>query len=93
MIKNSKCQSIVGLHLCERILKITDNLSKTLQTQSMCASEAQVIAKMTVQTLEGMRNGEIFKLFFKHVENLCQRPGERSFSVMRQVKTYLRSTM
>ena len=36
---------LYGLHLCERILKITDNLSKTLQTESLSASEAQVIAR------------------------------------------------
>ena len=32
---------LFGLHLCERILEITDNLSKT---QSLSASEAQQIA-------------------------------------------------
>ncbi len=34
---------LFGLYLSERILKITDNLSKTLQLKSFCAAEAQVI--------------------------------------------------
>ena len=40
---------VFGLHLSERILKITDNLSKTLQGKSMSAAEGQLIVKSTVQ--------------------------------------------
>ena len=71
----SKYKLLFGLHLCERILKITDNLSKTLQNESMCASEAQVIAKMTVQTLQSMRSDDTFRLFIQHVNVLRQRIG------------------
>ena len=41
---------LFGLHLSERILKDTDNLSKTLQKESLSASEAQLIANHTVKT-------------------------------------------
>ena len=60
-------------YLCERILKITDNLSKTLQTESLSASEAQQIAKYTIQTLQSMRTDDIFELFFEYVESLHER--------------------
>ena len=63
---------IFGLHLCERILKITDNLSKTLQTEKLAASQAQQIAKYTIQTLQGMRTDDAFSLFYEHVEGLRQ---------------------
>ena len=32
------------LHLCKTILKITDNLSKTLQKQTMSAADGQSVA-------------------------------------------------
>ena len=59
---------LFGLHLFERISKITDNLSKTLQTESLSASEAQRIAKYTIHTLQGMRTDDMFDLFFEHRE-------------------------
>ena len=56
---------LFGLKLCERILKITDNLSKTLQMQSLSAAESHYLAEMTCTTLKSMRNDEAFKLFFE----------------------------
>lgn len=67
----SKYCLLFGLKLCERILKITDNLSMTLQTESLSAAEAQSIAADTVDTLKSMRSVEKFKLFFQLVESLC----------------------
>ena len=69
----SQYKLLFGLHLCERILKITDNLSKTLQTQSLSASEAQQIAKYTIQTLQEMRIDVMFDVFFEYVESLRKR--------------------
>lgn len=46
---------------CERILKITDNLSKTLQGKALSAAEGQAVAKLTV------------KLFFGNVECIRKR--------------------
>lgn len=66
----SQFRCLFGLKLCERILLVTDNLSKTLQNQSMTAAEGQVIAMLTIQTLEKMRNEDTFKLFFQRLEQL-----------------------
>ena len=54
---------LFGLLLCDRILNITDNMSKTLQSQSMSAVEAQHIAELTVKTLQGMRTDAVYKTF------------------------------
>ena len=44
-----------GLKLCEKIFKITDNLSQTLQKQSLSAVEAQHITALSITTLENMK--------------------------------------
>ena len=69
----SKYDLLFGLKLCERILKITDNLSMTLQTESLSAAEAQSIAADTIDTLKGIRSVEKFELFFHLIESLCTR--------------------
>lgn len=66
---------LFGLHLCERILKITDNLNATIQNQSLSAAEAQSIAQMTIKTLRSMRTDEAFKLFFGLVERVRESTG------------------
>ena len=58
-----KYNMLFGLKVCERILLITDNLSMTLQKESVSAPEAQEIAKLTVDTLKDIRNDDVFKLF------------------------------
>lgn len=64
-----------GLVLGERILKHTDNLSKTLQNQSLTASEGQQVAELTCQTLERIRTAEAFDLFWKNVMLLQEQKG------------------
>lgn len=56
-----------GLLLGERILKHTDNLSKTLQNPSLSASDSQEIAELTCKTLASIRNDEAFDLFWANV--------------------------
>ena len=46
-VQMCKYNLLFGLKLCERILLITDNLSMTLQKESMSAAEAQEIAQLT----------------------------------------------
>ena len=60
----SKYSLLFGLKLCERILKIMDNLSMTLQTESLSAVEAQSIVADTIDTLKSIRSVEKFELFF-----------------------------
>ena len=55
---------LFGLQLSMKILKITDNLSRTLQKQSMSAAEGQSVAELTVKTLKSMRTDENFSAFF-----------------------------
>ena len=55
---------VFGLQLCKRILLITDNLSKTLQKQSLSVAEGQEVVKFTLQTLKDMRSVDSFDLFF-----------------------------
>ncbi len=61
---------LFGVKLSERILKMTDNLSRTLQKSSLSASEAQQIASLTKSTLSSMRSDSSFELFFASVECL-----------------------
>lgn len=45
----SKFNILFGLRLCEQILKITDNLSMTLQKQTLSAVQAQDIATLQLK--------------------------------------------
>ena len=56
-----------GLSLGYKLYALTDNLSKTLQKEKMSSISGQRTANLTVQTLEGMRTEESFKLFFATV--------------------------
>ena len=53
--------------MAEKVLQHTDNLSKTLPTPSLTASEGQEVANLTCQTLQRMRNGEMFDLFWTNI--------------------------
>lgn len=64
----SRYNLLFGLHLSKKVLKITDNLSRALQKQSLSAAEGQEIAQISLETLIGMRTNEAFSLFFKLVE-------------------------
>ena len=55
---------LFGLQLSMKILKITDNLSRTLQKQSMSAAEGQSVAELTVKILKSMRTDANFNAFF-----------------------------
>ena len=61
-----------------KILKITDNLSRTLQTRSMSASEGQSVAELSVKTLQLMRNDESFDAFFRLVNCFREQTGTSS---------------
>ena len=59
-----------GLVLAQDLLRITDNLSQTLQKKSYSANEGQLIAVQTKKTLIQMRSEECFDLFGGKVHNL-----------------------
>ena len=77
---------LFGLKLCERVLKVTDNLSKTLQLQSLSAAESHRLAEMTCLTLRGMRTEQAFDLFFQRLELLCHQASVEEPSLPRRRK-------
>ena len=66
---------VFGLKVSEVILKMTDNLSRTLQKSSISAAEAQHLASLSVATLQGMRTTETWTVFYASVEALQQKLG------------------
>ena len=77
---------LFGLKLCERILKVTDNLSKTLQQSSLSAANAQHIASLTVTTLCKMRTDGAFQAISALVESLGTSVGAEQPSLPRKRK-------
>ena len=61
---------LFGVVLGARVLKHTDNLSKTLQSPSLSAAEGQKLANLTCRTLEKIRNDECFDLFWQRTLQL-----------------------
>jgi hypothetical protein len=61
-----------GIHMAETLLRITDNLSKTLQGTQHTAIEAQKNARDSVATLQSIRNDEHFALFYAKVERFSK---------------------
>ena len=57
-----------GLMLRELILNHTDNLSRTLQKTNISAAQGQSVVKLTVNTLQKIRNNQNFELFWKKVK-------------------------
>ena len=67
-------QFFYGNVLGEKLLRHTDNLSKTLQHNQISAAEGQQLAQMTVRTLKTLRSELAYDLFWfelnKKDENL-----------------------
>ena len=59
---------LFGVKIGELILRHTDNLSRTLQHKELSASESQELARLTVATLQTLRNDESYELFWKQLE-------------------------
>ena len=64
---------VFGLVLGQRLLAHTDNLSKTMQSPKMTASEAQHVADLTCQTLLKMRDDTHFDLFWQFVTQVQEK--------------------
>lgn len=58
---------LFGVMLGHRILGIAENLSKTLQHKDISAAEGQEAARITLQSLEALRNDESFAAFWTEV--------------------------
>ena len=66
-----KFHFIFGVELGRKILTMTDNLSRSLQTKTISAHEGQTLVKTTLSTLLKMRTEMNYTLFWKYVE--CRR--------------------
>ena len=64
---------LFGNMLAEKVLRHTDNLSRTLQHMSMSAAAGQEIARMTVATLQSIRNDESYELFWEEVTSTAEQ--------------------
>ena len=63
----NKFNYFFGVKLAILLLRHSDNLSTTLQSPKLSASQAQSIAQKTVITLEKIRDDDYFLLFWKEV--------------------------
>lgn len=65
-----KFDFLFGAMLGECLSRHSDNLSKALQSPTISAAEGQKMAKLTVETLETLRNTceEAFELFWEKVK-------------------------
>lgn len=62
---------IFGAMLGQLVLGHADNLSSTLQHQTMSAAAGQEIAKMTAKTIESLRTDTMFDLFWEKVNQFA----------------------
>ena len=76
----------IGVVIGERILKHTDNLSRTLQHKDMSATEGQEVANLSVKTLQHMRDESTFNLFWAMVQQLASKDDIREPSLPRRRK-------
>ena len=64
----NKFDFLFSLELAETVLRISDNLSKTLQHKEYSAAEGQEISSLTVKTLESIRNESSFDMLWDKIE-------------------------
>ena len=67
-----KINFFFGIQLGERILKHTDNLSRTLQNRAYLAVEGQIVDELSVRTLQSMHDDNSFDLFWAAVLSKSQ---------------------
>lgn len=77
---------LFGLMLAERILKHTDNLSRTIQASSMPAVEARSLSRLCIAVFEKIRTDDCFDQFWALVELTCESLGVSEPILPRQRK-------
>ena len=68
-----KARVSVCINLGFRVYSITDNLSKTIQGESMSAIESQEVAGLTIKTLESMRSESNADAFYETTKIKAER--------------------
>ena len=71
-----------GLHLSHGIFFHTDNLFKSLQSSNLSAASSQHLVKLTLSTLESIRNGTSFDAFFETILKKKMEYAEISLPVL-----------
>ena len=61
------------LCLGQKLYRLTDNLSKTLQKKELPAISGQAISFLTIKTLEKMRSDRDFDLFYESISKKASR--------------------
>ena len=69
---------LTGLTLAEKVYRITDRLSKTLQTVDLTAADAQVLAKETVDDIRALRTDEEAGAMKSIVDRNAERLGTQN---------------
>ena len=60
-----------GVSLSELILRHSDNLSRTLQKESISAAEGQEVTSLTVTTLRSLRTEDSWKMFWAKAKRIA----------------------
>ena len=74
-------QFFYGLNLSQRLFSISDNLSKTLQKESMSVLSGLHLAELTVKTYQKMQSDEEAELFFKIVSKNTTKSSQRKLLI------------
>ena len=77
---------VFGAMLGELVLGHADNLSRTLQHQTMSAAAGQEIAQMTIRTIESLQTDGMFDLFWDKVNEFTSANGVHEAQLPRQRK-------
>ena len=77
---------VFGAMLGELILRHADNLSSTLQNKSLSAAEGQLVASMTVETLDSIQNYDSFDLYWTKVNTFVTSKNVNEPELPRQRK-------
>ena len=82
-VQNQMCefQFFYGLNLSQRLFSISDNLSKTLQKESMSVLTGLHLAELTVKTYQKMQSDEEAELFFKIVSKNTTKSSQRKLLI------------
>ena len=78
---------LFGVFLGEMLLQHTDNLSKSLQKETISAAEAQQLGRMVIDTLRRVREEEAFILFWDRVVKFAKSVDVDEPHLPRQRKT------
>lgn len=75
-----------GVELGRKILNMVDNLSRSLQSQTMSASDGQMLVNMTITLFISLRSEDRFDLFWNYVEQRRSSVEVNSLALSRRRK-------